>query len=74
LDATDSYSFPKVILIFLGQPVIAPEQAGTAGYVEIHKEFVGKIPRTLLSLTQQGREALQADRQNMMQVFENLPG
>lgn len=45
-----------------------------AGYVEIQKEFVDKIPRTLLSLTPQGREAFQAYRQNMMQVFENLPG
>jgi hypothetical protein len=45
-----------------------------AGYVEIQKEFVDKIPRALLSLTPQGREAFQAYQQNMMHVFKNLPG
>jgi DNA-binding MarR family transcriptional regulator len=44
------------------------------GYVEISKEFVDKIPRTLLSLTSRGREAFQAYRQNMVRVLESLPG
>jgi DNA-binding MarR family transcriptional regulator len=46
----------------------------TAGYVEIQKEFVDKIPRTLLSLTPQGREAFEVYRRNMMHVLESLPG
>ncbi|MCP4537525.1 MAG: transcriptional regulator [Chloroflexi bacterium] len=45
----------------------------SAGYVEIRKEFVDKIPRTLLSLTSQGREAFQSYRQRMRQVLERLP-
>jgi DNA-binding MarR family transcriptional regulator len=43
-----------------------------AGYVDIKKEFVGKIPRTLLRLTDKGREAFQTYRQDMMQVLEDL--
>ncbi|GAG18400.1 unnamed protein product [marine sediment metagenome] len=43
-----------------------------ASYVEIKKEFVGKIPRTLLRLTGKGREAFQTYRQDMIQVLEGL--
>jgi DNA-binding MarR family transcriptional regulator len=43
-----------------------------AGYVDIKKEFVGKIPRTLLRLTDKGREAFKAYRQDMIQVLEDL--
>ena len=45
----------------------------TAGYVEIKKEFVEKIPRTLLSLTKSGREAFDRYRQNMRRVLDSLP-
>jgi DNA-binding MarR family transcriptional regulator len=31
-----------------------------AGYVQVHKGYVGKRPRTWLELTPQGREAFQA--------------
>jgi DNA-binding MarR family transcriptional regulator len=43
-----------------------------AGYVDIDKEFVDKIPRTVLRLTDNGREAFQTYRQGMIQVLENL--
>jgi DNA-binding MarR family transcriptional regulator len=43
-----------------------------AGYIEIKKEFVGKIPRTLLRLTDKGRGAFQAYRQHMIQALEKL--
>jgi DNA-binding transcriptional ArsR family regulator len=46
----------------------------TAGYVDVRKEFVGKIPRTLLRLTDQGREAFETYRASMMQVLEDLGG
>ena len=45
----------------------------TAGYVEINKEFVEKIPRTLLRLTESGRQAFREYRNNMKQILENLP-
>jgi len=45
----------------------------TAGYVEIKKEFVEKIPRTLLRLTAGGRKAFQEYRNNMRQILEDLP-
>ena len=44
----------------------------TAGYIEIKKEFVDKIPRTLLRLTEKGREAFQEYRRNMKNVLESL--
>jgi DNA-binding MarR family transcriptional regulator len=43
-----------------------------AGYVDVKKEFVDKIPRTLLRLTDQGRAAFQTYRQNMLGVLEDL--
>jgi DNA-binding MarR family transcriptional regulator len=45
----------------------------TAGYVEVVKEFVEKIPRTMLRLTKQGRQAFKDYRQSMKQVLDDLP-
>ena len=44
-----------------------------AGYVEVMKEFVGKKPHTMLSLTKSGRTAFNDYRQQMQQVFKDLP-
>jgi len=44
-----------------------------AEYVEISKEFVEKMPRTLLRLTPKGREAFRAYRHQMMQLLDELP-
>jgi hypothetical protein len=44
-----------------------------AGYLHIEKAFVDKIPRTLLRLSEQGREALDAYREGMMRVLSDLP-
>ena len=43
-----------------------------SGYVEVKKEFVDKIPRTLLRLTDKGQKAIQTYRQNMLQVLERI--
>lgn len=43
-----------------------------AGYVKIKKEFVQKIPRTLLSITAKGKTALKQYQQNMKQILENI--
>ena len=45
----------------------------TAGYVYIQKEFVKKMPRTILSLSEDGRKAFNEYRQQMKQVLEDLP-
>lgn len=42
------------------------------GYVHITKEFVDKIPRTLIRLTDEGREAIQDYRETMRQVVDDL--
>ena len=44
-----------------------------AGYVEIEKEFVDKIPRTLLKLTGSGRNAFRVYRTTMQQVLGSIP-
>jgi DNA-binding MarR family transcriptional regulator len=45
-----------------------------AGYIDVRKEFVDKIPRTLLRLTDPGREAFETYRQGMLQVLKDLGG
>ncbi len=44
-----------------------------AGYIDVKKEFADKVPRTLLRLTKNGRDAFDRYRQNMMQMLEDLP-
>jgi len=44
-----------------------------AGYVSIKKEFVKKIPRTLLRITSRGRKALQDYKENMMKALKEMP-
>ena len=43
-----------------------------AGYVSITKEFVDRIPRTLIRLTGEGRRAIQVYRDNMQAVLNDL--
>jgi len=43
-----------------------------AGYIDIKKEFVDKIPRTLLRLTEKGRDAFETYRQDMIKVLGDL--
>jgi len=45
-----------------------------AGYVDIQKEFVDKVPRTLIRLTETGRNAIQAYREQMRTVIDELLG
>ena len=45
----------------------------SAGHLEVKKEFVDKIPRTLLGLTPRGHDAFQAYVERMKQVLEGLP-
>ena len=45
-----------------------------AGYIEVEKEFVGRKPRTMLRLTDEGRAAFQEYVQSMKQVFDDLTG
>jgi DNA-binding MarR family transcriptional regulator len=42
------------------------------GYISIQKEFVDRVPRTLISLTDEGRVAIHTYRENMKQVLNEL--
>jgi DNA-binding MarR family transcriptional regulator len=44
-----------------------------AGYLEVKKEFLGRKPHTVLSLTPDGRTAFDNYRKNMRQTLDNLP-
>ena len=44
----------------------------TAGYVDISKEFVEKVPRTLVRLTDTGREAVATYRTEMDRILASL--
>lgn len=44
-----------------------------AGYIDIHKEFIGKKPHTTISLTQGGRNAFRKYKKSMQQVLDDLP-
>ncbi|MBL6983234.1 MAG: transcriptional regulator [Anaerolineales bacterium] len=45
-----------------------------AGYIDITKEFVDKIPRTLLRITEEGRTALLVYVELMQQVIDGVMG
>jgi DNA-binding transcriptional ArsR family regulator len=44
----------------------------TANYVSITKEFIDKIPHTLIQLTEEGKIALETYRQQMLQKLEQI--
>jgi len=44
-----------------------------AGYVVMEKTFENKKPKTLIWLSDQGREAFQQYKDNLQQIFEGLP-
>ena len=46
----------------------------TAGYLQVRKEFLGKKPHTVVSLTGQGRAAFDAYRRGMRQVLNRVNG
>ncbi|MCB9422810.1 MAG: transcriptional regulator [Ardenticatenaceae bacterium] len=45
----------------------------SAGYIAVEKKFVARKPLTMLHLTEAGRTAFQTYRQQMQQVFADLP-
>lgn len=44
-----------------------------AGYIEVEKTYKGKKPLTLLRMTDQGRAALRAYKNNLKRVLDDLP-
>jgi DNA-binding MarR family transcriptional regulator len=44
-----------------------------AGYIRIHKSFQDKKPRTMIELTQEGRQAFRDYKEDMQQVLGSLP-
>ena len=44
-----------------------------AGYVVMEKSFENKKPKTLIWLSDQGRQAFQQYKDNLQQIFEGLP-
>lgn len=44
-----------------------------AGYITIHKTFIGKKPHSTISLTEQGRAAFREYKKSLQQVLDDLP-
>lgn len=44
-----------------------------AGYIDVEKKFVGRVPRTIYRLTEAGRRALGEYRSRMTEVLNDLP-
>jgi len=44
-----------------------------AGYVEINKEFIYKVPRTLIRINKKGKEAFKTYCAKMRSILENIP-
>jgi len=45
-----------------------------AGYIDVRKEFIEKIPHTVLRLTDAGRTAFDAYRRDMAKVLSTVTG
>ena len=45
-----------------------------AGYLEVKKEFLGKKPHTVVSLTKKGRTAFEEYRKGMKKVLDGTKG
>ena len=43
-----------------------------AKYITVQKEFIDRIPRTLIRLSENGKIAIETYRENMRQVIDNL--
>ncbi|HEV7632503.1 MAG TPA: transcriptional regulator [Steroidobacteraceae bacterium] len=46
----------------------------TAGYLKIEKDFVGRKPRTRVSLTRSGRRAFERHVSYLREIIEGSPG
>jgi DNA-binding MarR family transcriptional regulator len=44
-----------------------------AGYIAIAKDYIGRKPHSMLSLTEKGRLAFQSYKQQLKMVLEKLP-
>ena len=44
----------------------------TAGYVDVNKAFIGKVPRTVYKLTDPGKEAFETYRHDLLAVLGAL--
>lgn len=44
-----------------------------SGYVEILKEFVNRIPHTLVRLTSRGRSAFEQYKENIISILQQTP-
>jgi DNA-binding MarR family transcriptional regulator len=42
------------------------------GYIDVKKKFVDRIPRTLIRLAPEGREAVEAYRNDMKHIIDSL--
>lgn len=60
-------------MCIFGDIAVVTMSVEEAGYVDIHKEFRGKKPHTVIQLTEDGRMAFRAYKRQMQDVLSDLP-
>jgi DNA-binding MarR family transcriptional regulator len=73
LDAVDEAEFARVRdVVEISDSALSKQAANLegAGYVKVRKGYVGKRPRTWLSLTPQGRQAYRAHLEALRAIAE----
>ena len=73
LESADATFLMKQTSLSWGNMSAHLKKLEEAGYITVEKGFVERKPRTMLQLTDTGREALREYRRNMKQVLDDLP-
>ncbi|MCK5129335.1 MAG: transcriptional regulator [Clostridiales bacterium] len=55
-----------------GNPSSHLSKSEQEGYIKVQKEFVDKIPRTLMSLSKKGEDAFNEYKEKMMNLLSGL--
>jgi len=73
VDSADFLFLVKQTGMTWGNLSVHISKLAAAGYLEVKKEFLGRKPHTVVSLTPDGRAAFDNYRRNMQQTLDNLP-
>ena len=73
VDSTDYVFLSRLTGMTWGNLASHLNKLESAGYVTVVKEFKGKKPHSIVSLTPHGRAAFQEYKQQMQQVLGDLP-
>ena len=73
VDSTDYVFLTRITGLSWGNLSTHLTKLESAKYIEIHKEFRGKKPHSIVQLTKHGRAAFKTYKKNMKEVLDDLP-